>query len=337
MTLHDIAALTDAQWDVISISPEITGVASVSEAGEGDVSSFYNPKYIAQLRATQATAVFVPRDFSEEIPAIALRVDDPAEAFKKILALFAPPPIEYPRTIHPTAIVAPTAKLGSDVHIGAHVIIEDDAAIGDHSNICAGAYIGHGAMIGTDCHIGQRVCVMSRTKIGVRVIVHPGAVLGSDGFGYEFTDGAHNKIPQTGIVQIDDDVEIGANTTIDRARFGRTWIKQGVKIDNLCQIGHNVIIDKHSILCAQVGVSGSTRIGKGAILAGQAGISGHLEIGDQAIIAAKAGITKTVPAKATMFGSPALPALEYKRIHVRTRNLHKLIDRVAALEKQQAP
>jgi len=337
MTLHDIAALTGAQWDATSSSPEITGVASVSEAGEGDISSFYNPKYIAQLRASQATAVFVPRDFAEEIPAIALRVDDPAEAFKKILGRFAPPPVEYPRTIHPTAIVASSARLGSDVHVGANVVIEDAAVIGDHCTICVGAYIGHGATMGADCHIGQRVCIMSRTKIGARVIVHPGTVLGGDGFGYEFTDGAHRKIPQTGIVQIDDDVEIGANTTIDRARFGRTWIKQGVKIDNLCQIGHNVIIDKHSILCAQVGVSGSTRIGKGVIMAGQAGISGHIEIGDQAIIAAKAGITKTVPPKVTMFGSPALPTAEFKRIYVRTRNLHKLMDRVTALEKQQAP
>jgi len=339
MTLRETVALAGAEWDadVDASSLEITGVASISEAGEGDVSFFYNPKYIAQLRTTQATAVLVPRDFSEKIPAIALRVDNPAEAFKRILEHFAPPPVEYPRTVHPTAVVSPSARLGSEVHVGPHVVIEDDAVVGDHCTVCAGAYIGHGATIGDHCHIGQRVSVMSRTKIGARVILHPGAVLGADGFGYEFVDGAHRKIPQTGIVQVDDDVEVGANTTIDRARFGRTWIKRGVKIDNLCQVGHNVIIGEHSILCAQVGVSGSTRIGKGVTLAGQAGLVGHLEIGDQAIIAAQAGISNNVPPKAMVIGSPALPIMEFKKIHVRTRNLHKLIDRVTALEKQPSP
>ena len=163
--------------------------------------------------------------------------------------------------------------------------------------------------------------------------LHAGVVVGSDGFGYELVQGRHSKIPQTGIVQIDDDVEIGSNTTIDRARFGRTWIQKGTKIDNLVQVAHNVTVGAHSILCAQVGVAGSTKIGNYVTIAGQAGLNGHIEIGDQSIITAMAGVTKDVPAKSVMVGLPAKPMKEYKTNYVLLHNIHKLYDRVKVLEK----
>jgi UDP-3-O-[3-hydroxymyristoyl] glucosamine N-acyltransferase len=199
--------------------------------------------------------------------------------------------------------------------------------------IGAGSYIGHESMIGASCLIYANVTVRERTRIGARVIIHSGAVIGADGFGFEFVDGHYQKIPQIGIVQIDDDAEIGANTTIDRARFGRTWIQEGVKIDNLVQIAHNVIIGKHSIIAAQTGISGSTRVGEKVMMAGQVGVIGHLTIDDNTIIAAQSGISKDLPGGA-WFGSPAVPLSEAKRQIAWTHRLGKLFDRVKAIEKK---
>src|SRR5207244_13101542 len=201
------------------------------------------------------------------------------------------------------AIVDPSAELGEGVSIQPYVVIEPRVCIGDNTVVGAGTYVGHETTIGPGCLIYPNVTIRERTRIGARVIIHSGAVIGADGFGFEFVEGRYRKIPQIGIVQIDDDAEIGANTTIDRARFGRTWIQEGVKIDNLVQIAHNVTIGKHSVIAAQTGISGSTRVGEKVMIEGQVGVIGHLTIDDHRIIAAQSGISKDLPGGA-WFGSP---------------------------------
>ncbi len=305
----------------------------MTDAGEGHITFFGNAKYLPQLKASRATAALVPRDFAETISAIAIRVENPSLAFAQLLGKFAPAPLHFAPGVHPTAVVASTVILGENVSIQPYAVIEDGAQIGANTIIGAHGYIGHESRIGTDCQLAPRVTVGARTIIGSRVIIHPGTVLGSDGFGFEFVGGQHVKIPQTGIVQIDDDVEIGANVTIDRARFGRTWIQSGTKIDNLVQIAHNVVVGKHCILCAQVGISGSTRLGNYVTLAGQVGTVGHIEIGDQAIVGAQSGVSKNIGPKEVWFGYPAMPMRESKEQLARIARLAKLTERVKKLEQ----
>ncbi len=336
MTLREAAERVGGWVAPENYDKPIVGVASLTDASEGDLSFYGSPKYLKALKKCRATAVLVPHGFGEEVPPVCIWVDNVPEAFAKLLAVFAPPAIEHPRGVHPTAVVAPDAVLGEGVSIQAHVVIESGARIGARTIIAANSYIGHGAVIGDDCHIFPHVTVNDRSRLGNRIILHPGVVIGSDGFGYEFRDGRQQKIPQTGIVQIDDDVEIGANSTVDRARFGRTWIQEGTKIDNLVQIAHNVTIGKHSILCAHVGISGSTRVGSYVTLAGKVGVNGHIEIGDGAIITAMAGITKSVPPKEILVGLPARPMREYKENYVHLHNIRKLYDRVKKLEEKES-
>ena len=332
LTLQEIAKLCGGELtgDPAHI---INGAASLDEAVEGEVAFFNNPKYIPRLRNTRASAVFVPPDFSEEISAARIRVADPSKAFEQVVLKLAPKPIAFAPGIHSTAIIDPTAKLGARVSIQPHAVIEANVTIGDDTVIGAGSYLGHETAIGQSCLIYPNVTIRERTKIGARVIIHGGAVIGADGFGFEFKEGRQRKIPQLGHVQIDDDVEIGANSTVDRARFGRTWIQEGVKIDNLVQIAHNVIIGKHSVIAAQAGISGSARIGQQVTMAGQVGIVGHATIGDGTIIAAQSGISKNIPS-GVWFGSPAVPFSEAKRQIAWIHRLGKLFERVKSLEKR---
>ena len=220
---------------------------------------------------------------------------------------------------------------------GPYAVIEDGAEIGDGVSVGAGVFIGAGTVVGAGSRIYPHVTIREHTRIGQRVIIHSGTVIGGDGFGFELKEGRHAKIPQTGIVQIDDDVEIGANVTIDRARFGRTHVGEGTKIDNLVHLAHNVVVGPHCLLVAQVGISGSTRLGKYVTLAGQVGTVGHIEIGDGAILAAKAsGVSKDVPAKEVWFGYPAVPLSEAKEQIALTRRLPKLVERVKKLEAELA-
>ncbi len=313
----------------------IVGLASLDDANEGDLSFYGNPKYLKALRKSRATAVLVPHGFAEEVPATRVWVDNPADAFAKLLEVFAPAPIDFEPGIHPTALIAPDAEVGENATIQAFAIVESGARIGARTVVGAYGYIGHHAVLGEDCQMYPHVTIRERSMIANRVILHPGVVIGSDGFGYELRDGRQQKIPQTGTVQIDDDVEIGANSTVDRARFGRTWIQEGVKIDNLVQIAHNVTIGRHSIICAQVGISGSVRVGTYVTLAGKVGINGHIEIGDGAIAAAMGAITKSVPPREIMVGVPAKPMREYKRNLALLNNIHKLYERVKKLEEKQ--
>ncbi|MEI8294423.1 MAG: UDP-3-O-(3-hydroxymyristoyl)glucosamine N-acyltransferase [bacterium] len=332
MTLRELAGRVNARFSPGAGDVEITSVASLADANPGDISFFGNPKYLNALRKTRATAVLLPESFSGEIDPHCLFVENPAEAFAQILPLFTPAPLVREAGIHPSAVIHPEAEIGEDCSIGAQVVIEAGAKIGPRCTIEAQCFIGPQSTLGEDCHLHPKVTVRERCRIGNRVILHCGVVIGADGFGYEFRDGRQQKIPQTGIVQIDDDVEIGANSAVDRARFGRTWIQQGTKIDNLVQIGHNVTIGEHCILCAQVGISGSTRLGNYVTLAGKVGLSGHIEIGDQVMIGAMSGLAKNVPPKTIMFGAPAQPIREYKENYALLKNIRKLYDRVKVLE-----
>jgi UDP-3-O-[3-hydroxymyristoyl] glucosamine N-acyltransferase len=333
-TVYELAALVGGQFaSEPAASTRIRGAAAIADAGEGDVTFFGNAKYLPQLKASRAAAALVPLDFSESIPPIAIRVENPSLAFARLLERFAPAPVVFAPGIHPSAVIAPGAVVGENVSIQPFVVIEEGARVGANSIIGAHSYVGHEAVIGPDCQLAPRVTVGARCIVGSRVIIHSGAVLGSDGFGFEFSQGRHVKIPQTGTVQIDDDVEIGANVAIDRARFGRTWIGEGTKIDNLVQIAHNVVIGKHCLLVSQAGVSGSTRLGNYVTLAGQVGVVGHIEIGDQAIVAAQSGVSKSIGPKEVVFGSPALPMREAKERLAYLGRLSKLFDRVKRLEQ----
>jgi UDP-3-O-[3-hydroxymyristoyl] glucosamine N-acyltransferase len=330
--LKELAALSGGEL-VGDETLKITGAASLGEATSGEISFFSNRKYIGVLRKTRASAIFVPLDFAEPINAAQVRVSNPTKAFEQVVRKFAPQPITFPPGIHPTAVVNPSVQLGKRVSIQPLVVIEAGVKIGDDTIIGAGSYIGHETTIGPGCHIYPRVTIRERSRIGSRVIIHSGAVIGADGFGFEMVDGRQQKIQQIGIVQIDDDVEIGANTTIDRARFGRTWIQQGVKIDNLVQIAHNVVIGKNSVIVAQTGISGSTRVGERVTMAGQVGIVGHVEIADGTIIAAQSGVSKSIPGGA-WFGYPAVPLAEAKKQFAWIHRLGKLFARVKEIEKK---
>src|SRR6266576_419606 len=312
---------------------KITSAASLVEATTGEVSFFANRKYVGLLRKTRASAVFVPPDFAEPISAAQVRVANPAKAFEQVVLKLAPKPITFGPGVDRTAIVDPSAQRGERVSIQPHAVIEAGATIGDDTVIGAGAYIGHETVIGSACLIYPRVTIRERSRIGSRVIIHSGAVIGADGFGFEMIDGRQQKIQQLGIVQIDDDVEIGANTTVDRARFGRTWIQEDVKIDNLVQIAHNVVIGKNSVIVAQTGISGSTRVGERVMMGGQVGIVGHVEIADDSVIAAQSGVSKSVPG-GVWFGYPAAPIAEVKQQIAWIHRLGKLFARVKEIEKK---
>jgi UDP-3-O-[3-hydroxymyristoyl] glucosamine N-acyltransferase len=316
-------------------SQAITGAASLAEATPGEISFYSNPRYMPQLRKTRASAVFVPSDFSETVGPAFIRVDNPTKAFQQIVLRFAPEPIRFAAGFHPTAVIATDAKLGSGVSIQPYAIIERGAVIGDDTVIGAHSYVGHEVTIGASCLIYPHVTIRERTVIGARVVIHSGAVIAADGFGFESVEGQHQKVSQIGIVQIDDDVEIGAHTTIDRARFGRTWIKRGVKIDNLVQIAHNVVVGQHSAIAAQAGIAGSSRIGDHVMIGGQVGITGHIEIGDHNVIAAKAGVSKNLPANGGVWwGTPATPLRQMKEQIAWIHRLGKLLERVKAIEKK---
>ena len=332
MRLRELAERINAQLAPESQDLEISGLASLADANTGDLSFYGNPKYLTALRKCRASVVLVPTAFHEKVGPLCLGVDDPAAAFAALLPLFTRPPISHSPGVHSSAQIDPTAILGEGCSIGAHVVIQKNARLGARCIVEAGGFIGEESTLGDDCHLYAHVSVRERCTMGERVILHNGAVIGAEGFGYEFSEGRHKKIPQTGTVQIDNDVEIGANSTVDRARFGRTWIQEGTKIDNLVQIGHNVTIGRHCILCAQVGISGSTRVGDYVTLAGKVGLSGHIEVGDKVIVGAMSGLSKSVPPNSVMFGTPAQPLRDFKENYALLKNIRKLYNRVKALE-----
>jgi UDP-3-O-[3-hydroxymyristoyl] glucosamine N-acyltransferase len=333
LTAQEIAAIIGGTV-VGDAGTKVTGVAGIKEALPGDVTFIASPKYLPALKTTRASVVLMDQKLVTDFAGTIVRVENPIQAFTMVVMRVMPPPVHFAPGIHPSAVISPEAKLGKDVSIQPCAVIEAGATIGDRAVIGANTYIGHGSQIGADCLLYANVTLREYTVLGQRVILHSGVVLGADGFGFEPVKGKHQKIPQVGIVEIGDDVEIGANTAIDRARFGKTRIGRGTKIDNLVQIGHNCVIGEDCIICGLVGLAGSTIIGNHVTVAGQVGMAGHLSIGDNSIIMAQAGVTKDVPANSFMLGAPAVPHKEFKRINAVTQNLPELAVRVQELEKQ---
>jgi len=307
---------------------EVEKVSEIQNASKGDITFIANPKYEKFFETTEASAVIVGKNFSRRREDVSLiMVDEPYYAFVKVLKLLNPPVELLPKGIHPTAVIAGSAVLGRDVRIGANVVVGERAKIGDNTVIMPGVVIGDDVEIGNDVLIYPNVTIYHRCKIGNRVIIHSGTVVGSDGFGFvPRPDGTYEKIPQVGIVVIEDDVEIGSNCSIDRATLGETVIKRGAKLDNLIQIAHNVVIGENTVIAAQTGIAGSTKIGKNCVLAGQVGIVGHIEIADRTTIAAQSGVSKSItePGK-VYFGYPAREHSVALRIEGAIRQLPELI------------
>lgn len=331
-TLKEIAAIINGEV-IGDESVVITGVAGIKEAGRGDITFLANPKYIPFIEKTQAAAIIVSRDIKSALKPI-ICLENPSLGFEKVVLLFSQFEVKHPKGIHPTAVLGKDVCLGKNVSIGPYVIIDDNVSLGDNTIIYGGSYIGHSTQVGSDTLIYANVTIRESVHIGNRVVVHSGTVIGSDGFGFAAINGKHHRIPQIGTVVIEDDVDIGSNVTIDRARFDKTIIGKGTKIDNLVQIAHNVVIGEDSIIVAQVGISGSTNIGKGVTLAGQSGVAGHLTVGDGAIVAGRAGVIKSIPANTVVSGFPAKPHETAKKVNACVQNLPKLYEKVNALKKK---
>lgn len=317
-------------------SIEITGVAGIREAQEGDITFLADPRYEAFLASTRASAVILAKngDLGDIDKAVVVVNENPYVAFLRAIEIFSPRDHDEPRGVHPTAVIGEGVELGERITIGPHAVVEDHCKIGSGTRILAGSYIGFRSRIGADCMIFPNVTIREDSAIGDRVIIHSGTVVGSDGFGFATTGGKHTKIPQIGRVVIDDDVEIGSNVSIDRATTGITHIQSGTKIDNLVQIAHNVVIGQNSLIVAQVGISGSTEIGSNVTLAGQAGIAGHIKIGDNVKIGAQSGVVKSVPANTQYSGFPAREHSVSRRIWAAIAKLPDLLKTIKRLSKR---
>ncbi len=316
----------------------ISSVSGIRDAQSDQLSFIGNKKYQHQLESTKAGVVLVCPDLADA-PAVdrtLIVCDNVDYAFAKVIAVFAEEPPKWPVGVHPSAVVSPDAKLGQGVSINANAVIETGAEIGDGTVIGAGCYIGHDVKIGAGSLLYPNVTVMYRCVIGRKAVIHPGVVIGGDGFGFIPTKQGLVKVPQTGIVQIDDDVEIGANTTIDRARFGKTWIKSNVKIDNQVMVAHNVVIGESSILVAQCGIAGSAELGRGVVLAAKSGVNGHITLGDGVQVAGTSGVVKSLPAGAIALGTPAESQREFMARHTLPSRFEKLSAKVEALRKEIA-
>jgi UDP-3-O-[3-hydroxymyristoyl] glucosamine N-acyltransferase len=337
MTSRTLAELAHLCGAVVDGDPALTidGPAALADAGPREISFLANPRYSPQLATTKAGAVVVARDCaSPRADIVLLRCDDPNRAFTAVIEAFAPRDPAPAPGVHPSAVVGPGARIDPSASIGPNCSIAGGASVGARSQLVAGVSLGRDAVVGEDCVLHPAVVLYPRVRVGSRVLIHAGAVLGSDGFGFEPTRTGWVKIPQCGTVVVEDDAEIGANVTIDRARFGVTRIGRGVKIDNLVQVGHNVVVEDGALLIAQVGIAGSTRVGKRAILAGQVGVAGHATIGDGARVGAQSGVAGDVPAGADYFGTPARPRADELRIWSLTGKLPGMIKRIRDLERR---
>ncbi len=339
-TLEEITGLVQPRR-VAGTSAEATirGIASLNKAGPGDLSFLSNKKYRAEVGKTRASVVLVPLDFAGS-PAPGqsfLFVEQPSVALGRLCARLEQALWPKPAPgVHPSASVAAGAAIDPTATIGPLCVIEAGATIGAGTHLQAQVFVGRAAVIGAACWLMAGVVVAAECTVGSRVRLHPGVVIGSDGFGYEFVAGRHEKIPQVGTVIIDDDVEIGANTTLDRSRFSFTRVGEGTKIDNLVQIGHNVVIGRHCMICAQVGIAGSTTLEDYVVLGGQVGVIGHITIGQGAMIGAQTGIGHDVPPGAAMWGTPALPHTQEQRLFILRQKLPELFKRVSALEEKDS-
>lgn len=335
-TLSELAELTRSTL-IGDPNYTITGIDSLDSADPEDASFLANPRYRSLLKETKAGVICIDRQTPLEEGKNFLLSDDPSLAFQTIMqALLVSSYNSSGFTgIHPTAVVHPTTKLGKDVQIGPYAVIDQGVEIGDHTKIFSFVSIGPGVTVGTHCHFYPHVVIREKCTIGNRVILQPGAIVGSCGFGFT-TDakGQHTKLEQLGYVIIEDDVEIGANTTIDRARFKTTRIGQGTKIDNLVQIGHNVHVGEHNIIVSQTGIAGSVKTGRNVIFGGQAGVVGHLEITDGVMIATRGGVSKSLTQAGKYAGSPVMNLADYNRQQVHLRKISQYVKQIEDLEKR---
>lgn len=312
----------------------IVGVQPLDAAGPGDISFLAHPRYRAQAEASRAGALLARPDAGVE-GRDRILVDSPYTALATVMEMFHPPVLPPPG-VSPSAVVAEGAVLGRDVVVGPFAVIGRGTTVGDHAVIMAGVVLGDDVTVGPGTVLHPGVVVYTGSVIGARVVIHARAVVGSDGFGFGEEAGGRAKIPQVGIVRIEDDVEIGAGTTIDRATFGETVIGRGSRIDNLVQVGHNVVVGEGSVLVAQSGIAGSTRLGRSVIMAGQSGAAGHLTLGDGAIVGAKSAVLADLPPGAFVVGHPAIDHREWKRAQAAWRRLPDLMKRLQRLEAAAA-
>jgi len=336
-TSAEITAIVQPRASRGATAATIRGIAALQAARPGDLSFLGNPKYKAEVARTQASVVLVPPDYAGDPAAdqLFLVVDVPSVALARLCArieqALRPPPAPG---VHPGAVVAPGARVAASAAVGPLCVVEEGAVIGERAWLQAAVFVGRNAVVGDDCQLMPGVRLYAGTQLGRRVRLHANVVIGADGFGYELVDGRHEKVPQIGIAVVEDDVEIGAGTTVDRARFGRTVVGEGTKIDNLVQIGHNVVIGKHCILCGQVGISGSATLEDYVVLGGQTGVAGHITIGRGVKAGGQTGLNANLPAGASVNGTPALPYLLERRIVVLKQRLPELFHRVDLLEEQ---
>ena len=305
MKLSAVASALEARLEDGSPNTEITGLNGIEQAGPGEITFVANPKYAPAARRTRAAAVIVSEDFPA-ISAATLRVEDPYLSFAQALSLFHKP-LRYAPGVHPTAVIHATAKLGRGAHVGPYVVIDEHVEIGSNAVLLAHVVLYRGVKIGDDFFAHSHAVVRENCRIGNNVLLHNGVVIGSDGFGFAKTpEGLWHKIPQPAPVVIEDDVEVQANSCIDRTSVGETRIRRGTKIDNLVQVGHGSEVGEDALLCSQVGLAGSTEIGNRVILTGQVGVVGHCKIGEAAIVTPQSGVANDVPAGALVSGAPAV-------------------------------
>ena len=331
----DIAAIVQPLSVKGSTAATVRAIASLGSARSGDLSFLGNPKYKTEVAKTAASVVLLPTDYVGEPAADQqfLFVDKPSVALARVCSrvehMLWPKPAPG---VHPTAVIAAGAQVAASAAIGAFCVIQEGAVVGERTRIDSHAFIGRNVRVGADCWFMSRATLTTECVIKDRVRLQPGVVIGSDGFGYEFIQGRHEKVPQVGMVVVENDVEIGANSTIDRARFSHTVIGEGTKIDNLVQIGHNVVIGKHCLICAQVGIAGSTTLHDYVVLGGQAGIAGHITLGKGVKANGQTGVHADVEPGVFLSGTPGLPYQLEQRINVLRKRLPDLFKRVDALE-----
>jgi UDP-3-O-[3-hydroxymyristoyl] glucosamine N-acyltransferase len=344
MKLSELADQTGARVEGDFAELEVVGAAGLDEAEAGHVTFLSNPRYTPRLQTTRASAVYVAEGVETgRADLAALRARDPYLAYTRALRLFHPEP-QFEALVHPSAVVDPSARLGAGVAVGACAVVGAGVVLGDRVRVHPNATIYEGVTVGDDSEIHSGVALREGTQVGRRVRIHNNAVLGSDGFGYaKDEEGRWLKIPQAGRVVVEDDVEIGAGATIDCASVGETRIRRGVKIDNLVQIGHSCTVGEDSLLCAQVGLAGSSHVGRRVILAGQVGVAGHLQIGDDVVITAKSATSHNVPSGKMLSGIPAFDNREwlrataaFRRLGEMQRTLRALEQRLQALEKNSS-
>ncbi len=336
MKLREIAARLGLKVDG-NAEVEISGVNSLEQAGPGELSFLANRKYTALLKKTRAGAVLLPKE-SPALHLPAIRCDDPYLAFAKVVELFYQPPAP-PRGIHPTAVIAPSARIGPNPSIGPYAVIEEDVELGANAVLRSHVVVYRGARIGDDFYAHSHAVVREFCRIGDRVILQNGAIIGADGYGFaKQSDGRHYKIVQSGVAVIEDDVEVQAHSCVDRATFGETRVRRGAKLDNLVQVGHASDVGEDAILCSQVGLAGSSRLGRNVLLAGQVGVAGHLTLGDNVVATAQTGIPHDVPANTMVSGYPAIENklwLKCAAVFNKLPEIHKLVLQLKAEQKKR--